>query len=285
MAFEDPAVDEELDYDNDTTAPDPGHLPNHPVLDDEEDLVDDDDDYEDLYGDVNVGMYSAAPPPSSNAPPNGDVDSVNEDEDGTDDLKVEFGDAGANSSRPQEEIVEYDYLPDVKEETLYGDSDVGPKPRDEQRPASSAPKSGKIVGGANGSGGASEAGRGLHHPGGGWPAGSGPAGRGLLHSCYYRFRSFSCVVCYLTFWQAAICMLEHMIPYEDLGFLDFVSCVGVFVRRMRNHVRRVFSMAWIRAGKGGRQSWRSNLCNVVPFSAIEVWYFTTLFFHVLGNFC
>lgn len=47
-------------------------------------------------------------------------------------------------------------------------------------------------------------------------------------------------------------MLEYMILYEDLGFFDFVSCVGVFVCRMRNYVCRVFSMVWIRVGKGGR---------------------------------
>lgn len=259
MAFEDPA-EEELDYDNDD-ALDPG-LPGHPVLEDEE--LDDDEDYEDLYGDVNVGMYAALPPTSGNVgAPNGDLDmdSVNEDENGAEeDLKaesVEPRDAGVMPRPPQEESVEYDYLPDVKEETLYGDPSK-PKDVSDQGPTkASAPKGGKTVGGANGTDGG--AGR-------GWPAGSGPAGRGLLHSCY-PFRTFSClvyVVCYLNFWSAALCMLE-----QDLGF---PYSVGIFLHSV---VPRFCSMAWNRAGEGGRQSWRSNLCKVLPYSAIEVWYFPT----------
>ena len=314
MAFEDIA-EEELDYENED-ALDTG-LPGHPVLNDEE--LDEEEDYEDLYGDVNVGMYGGQPagqPAAAyrNAVPNGDLgygdmDSGNEDEDVADEPKVELvepRDAGGNSlrpgvapaMRPQEESVDYqhEYLPQVKEENMYGDSEPGPslgKSKDEFEPGlapvarpPSAPKVVKSISGPNGTGGGEGgAGRGFHP--GGWPAGSGPAGRGLLHSCY-RFRSFPClvhVVCILICrraLQAAIRTVEHMFCgiFEDLGFphrVSHVSSVGIFVLGARSLVTGLSSMALIRAGVGRRQSSRSKLCNFVPYSAIEVRFFTTLF--------
>jgi hypothetical protein len=306
MAFQETA-EEELDYEND-----------QPVINDEELLDEEEEDYEDLYGDVSVGVYGEQPPGQAaaayhNAAQNGDLgygdaDSVNEEDVG-DEPKVELvepreagvsslGPGTAPSVKPQEESVDYqhEYLPQAKDENLYGDFEPGPsqlKPKDEfeqglgvaARPPSAA-KGGKSGGGSNGAaGGEGGAGRGFRP--GGWPAGSGPAGRGLLHSCY-RFRSFSClvhVVCLLIYrraLQGAIRTLEHIFPgvFEDLGFhyrVWHVSFVGIFVLDARSLVTGLFSVALTRAGVGRRQSLRSTLYNFVPYSAIEVRYFTTPF--------
>ncbi|KAG0623705.1 hypothetical protein M758_3G194700 [Ceratodon purpureus] len=188
MAFQDTA-EEELDYEND-----------QPVINDEELLDEDDDDYEDLYGDVSVGMYGApapapaqVPPPYRNAAHNGDIgygdmDSGNEEEDVGEEAKAEIVEArpGIAAARPQEESVDFrdEFLPQVKEESLYGDSEPGPsivkvKEEFEAVKGQGPPvaKGGKSVGGPNGiggGGGEGGAGRGFHP--GGWPAGSGPAG-------------------------------------------------------------------------------------------------------------
>lgn len=204
MAFEDPA-EEELDYDNDD-ALDPAGLPGHAVLEEED--LDDDEDYEDLYGDVNVGMYAPAaaapaPPPSASNAPNGDLEmeSLNDDENG--DLK------DTESGEPA-----HDYLPDDSAKAMM---DAPPK-------LAAPPKLVVMKPGANGG----DAGR-------GWPAGSGPAaGRGLLYSCYpFSRRNFNFHS------EALCCMLETT---KDLGF---PHCVGI---SLCSFVSRFFSRSRAREG-------------------------------------
>lgn len=196
MAFEGNVLEEDLDYENDGN----GSRLN------EVELLDEEDDFEeDLYGDVNVGVYGAQAS-GRIAPQNGygEMDSGNEDEDLLGESKgalgVEARDArlmsvrhamAASASPPQESVgYQNDYIAQVKEENSHEDTEADPllsKPKDEfeqgiqlpGRPAS-VPKGGKNTEILNGSGGAEGgAGRGPRsegfHPGS-WPAGSGPAG-------------------------------------------------------------------------------------------------------------
>lgn len=217
MAFEDTG-DEELDYENEDLL-DSSH-PGHPAMHglNEEQL--EDEDYEDLYGDVNVGMFQGQPAAQASAagfrnsvqngaPSYGDIDSGNEEdypvseqaEEPKDDLG-ETREEGPNSGlSAKDKAGEYGLR--GKQGNAFGELQAGPssslKPKDESdqglgQPARVAPvsKTAKSTGGPNGTGGIEgAAGRGLRQEGvapGGWPLGSGPAGRGLLHS-RYQFRS------------------------------------------------------------------------------------------------
>lgn len=217
MAFEDTG-DEELDYENEDLL-DSSH-PGHPAMHglNEEQL--EDEDYEDLYGDVNVGMFQGQPAAQGSAggsrnsvqngaPSYGDIDSGNEEDypvsEQAEEPKDDHG--GTREELPNSGLSakdkDVDYGLRGKQGNEFGDLQAGNfshfKPKDENdqglvQPTRVAPvpKTIKSTGGPNGTGGTEgAAGRGSRHEGGapgGWPLGSGPAGRGLLHS-RYQFRS------------------------------------------------------------------------------------------------